>query len=441
MPASIARIKALEILLKVDTQGSFTTSLLSEVSRDSTLDPRDQGLIHHIVKGTLQNRAGIDALLDPIVKGGISSLKPPIQNILRLTAYQILFLDRVPKEAAVFEAVELARDHGSEGIAKLVNGVLRNLIRESPSVAEFKDLATRYSHPKWLVDRFISQIGELETESFLAYNNERWPVTLRTNTHLITPEKLHAVLEGEEVDVAPGHYDPLSFTVKSLPKTKKLHELPSYLSGHFQIQDESASLIAYLMAPKPGELILDLCAAPGGKTVNLACMLGNSGEVIAADPSEKRLAIVKENCTRQKLSNVSYLVADGLNLKLERQPDRILVDAPCSGFGVLGRRSDARWNKSPDEPERLHELQSSLLSHSATLVRIGGRIVYSTCTLDLLENEQSAARFLKSHDNFRLLSAPDTIPKELLTADGYFKSWPHQHQIGGAFGAIFERLS
>lgn len=441
MPASIARTKSLEILLKVDTQGSYTTSLLSEVSKDSNLDPRDQGLIHHIVKGTLQNRSGIDALLDPIVKGGIASLKAPIQNILRLTAYQILYLDRVPKEAAVFEAVELAKDYGSEGIAKLVNGVLRNLIREDPKVSEFRDLATRYSHPKWLVDRFVSQIGEMETESFLAYNNEKWPLTLRTNTVLTTPEELHKILATEEVEVTTGDYDPLSFVVTALPKKKKLHELSSYSDGLFQIQDESASLVPYLVAPKFDELVLDLCAAPGGKTVNLACLMKNSGEIIAADPSEKRLAIVKENCARQKITNVKFLVTDGLTIKADRPFDRILVDAPCSGFGVLGRRSDARWNKDPEEPARLHELQCALLSHAATLVRIGGTIVYSTCTLDLLENEESTSGFIKSHSNFRLVSAPDTVPRELITPDGYLKSWPHKHHIGGAFGAIFERMS
>lgn len=436
------REQALQILYRVETQQAYATRLLAQVTAGA---PRDLALLQQLVKGTLDWRGAIDGVLDPVVKGGLAALTPWIRNILRLGAYQILYLDRIPPEVAVSEAVELAKRHGHRGTVGLVNAVLRKVVaqRSSGTVPtpgappdDAATIAVTYSHPAWLVQRWVTQLGPEATAALCAANNRAWPLSLRTNTLKVATDELRRRLHDEGLALHPAQYHPDCTIVDHLPSGRRLHELATYRAGLFQVQDESAAFVADLVDPQPGELVVDLCSAPGGKTTHLAALMGDRGRIVAVDPHAGRLRLVQENCARLGISSVDGLVADGRSVQLERPADRVLVDAPCSGLGALGRRSDARWNKSEDDLSRLHALQVELLEHAATLLKPGGRLVYSTCTVEPLENDGTVEAFLRAPPEHHVLRPSSRIPAALVDDNGYYRTWPHRHGMGGAFGTI-----
>ena len=234
----------------------------------------------------------------------------------------------------------------------------------------------------------------------------------------------------------PARYHPDCTIITGLPPDRRIHTLDAYRQGLFLVQDESFAMVAPLVDPQPGDLVVDLCSAPGGKTTHLAALMGNQGRVVAVDPHPHRLELVRDNCDRLGVTIVERLAADGRALQLDRPADAVLVDAPCSGTGVLGRRSDARWNKSPDDLPGLRVLQRELLLHAATLLRPGGRLVYTTCAIDAEENEGAVAAFLSAATGFERTPIAGEVPAELVDEQGFFRTWPHRHGMGGAFGAV-----
>lgn len=443
-----AREQALKILYRVDTQKSYATQLLDQVSKDNTLADRDRALIHQLVKGTLEWRGKIDFILERLVKHGTKGLTPWILNILRLGAYQILFLDRIPPEVAVNEAVNLAKKYGHQGTIRLVNAVLRKVATQSQtllsSIVEEDPVdyvATNYSHPKWMVQRWIQQIGINETIALCAANNEPWPLCIRTNTLKISTTDLRQLLKADNIAWQPACYEPDCTIIADLPPNLRIHTLKAYHDGLFQVQDESFAIISRLVDPQPGEYIVDLCSAPGGKTTHLAERMHNHGRIAAVDRHLHRLALVRENCKRLGVTIVEEVCADGRTIQLDHLADRVLVDAPCSGTGVLGRRSDARWNKSEDDLPRLRQLQLELLLHAATLVRPGGCLIYTTCAIDAEENDGTVEAFLGNCAEFTRIEVSGHIPPELVDEKGYYRTWPHRHGMGGAFGAVMVKRS
>jgi 16S rRNA (cytosine967-C5)-methyltransferase len=440
-----AREQALNILYRIETQKSYSTQMLDNVSRDNTLDERDRALVHQLVKGTLERRGTLDHVLDSLVKSGVGKLTPWIRNILRLGTYQILFLTRIPVEAAVNESVNLARQHGHQGTIKLVNAVLRKVAAEGNALLlhsgsnSVEELATVHSHPPWMVERWVRQWGIEETIALCTANNRAWPPCLRTNTLRATTAQLRQMLQAEGVAFEPARYYPDCTIITALPPDLRLHTLQAYRDGLFLVQDESFALIGELVDPQPHELVVDLCSAPGGKTTHLAALMHDQGRVVAVDPHAHRLQLVRENCQRLHVRIVETVEGDGRTVALNRLADRILIDAPCSGTGVLGRRSDARWNKSPDDIPRLHTLQFELLTHAATLLRPGGCLVYTTCSLEPEENEGTVEAFLQRCPGYRRVPVAGRIPPELVDQSGYYRTWPHRHGMGGAFGAILIR--
>ncbi len=448
-----AREQALHILCRVETKGAYVSHLLAQATDNE--HGSDRALLEQLVKGTLDWRGRIDAVLDEVVKGGIGPLTPWIRNILRLGAYQILFLDRIPPQAAVHESVELAKRYGHRGTTGLVNAVLRKVAAQAsagttPTAVpvpadrqqdEAEGIAATYSHPLWMVRRWIAQLGVEETIGLCKSNNQAWPPCLLTNTLRIDTPGLRGALQVEGVACHAAPYHPDCTVVDALPRDVRLHELTAYRDGLFLVQDESSAFVARVVDPQPGEFVVDLCSAPGGKTANMALLVRNQGHILAVDLHPRRLDVVEANCARLGISIVETAAADGRTIHLDRLSDRVLVDAPCSGLGVLGRRSDARWNKSEEDLPRLRALQLELLRHAATLLRPGGRLVYSTCTIDPAENEEVVREFLRGDATFRAIEALDGIPAALVDGHGFYHTWPQRHGMGGAFGAAMVKVA
>jgi len=453
-----AREQSLHILHRVETKGAYVSHLLAETTGNARGGEhgRDRALLEQLVKGTLDWRGRIDAVLDGVVKGGITPLTPWIRNILRLGTYQILFLDRIPPEVAVHESVELAKKYGHRGTTGLVNAVLRKVAAQAKAGItpgpvpidgqqdEAEGIAATYSHPLWMVRRWIEQLGAEETIGLCMSNNQAWPLCLLTNTLKISTPDLRRALHAAGVECHPASYHPDCTIVDALPRDIRLHELSAYHAGLFLVQDESSAFVARVVDPQPGEFVVDLCSAPGGKTANMAMLMRDQGRVLAVDLHSRRLGVVEANRERLGISIVETVGADGRSVQLDRPADRVLVDAPCSGLGALGRRSDARWNKSGDDLPRLRALQLELLRHAATLLRPGGRLVYSTCTIDPEENEGIVREFLRDNTAYRAIEASNGLPglpSVLVDGHGYYHTWPHRHGMGGAFGAAMVRVA
>jgi len=352
-------------------------------------------------------------------------------------------MNRVPTSAAVNESVLLARQFGGTAIAGFVNAVLRAIAREPtmPLPDLNRDpvlhLSIKYSHPEWLVRRWLNRHGPERTAALCAANNEIPPVTVRVQPLRTTPEALRAELEREGIEVTPCRISNVGLVLR---RTKDLGRLPAYRKGEFYVQDEAAQLVGFIVDPKPGESVLDACAAPGGKSTHLAELMGDRGEVVAADVDSTRLERIVENAGRLGLTAIRPMVADATrpgNFLADRRFDRILVDAPCSGLGIIRRNPEAKWYKSEDLIRSMAVLQSSILNRVAPLLKPGGILVYSTCTTELEENENVVGAFLTEHPDFRIspLQAEYSENPVMVTAEGYLQTIFNPYQMDHFFAA------
>ena len=360
--------------------------------------------------------------------------------------FQLVFLNRIPVWAAIDESVELAKQMSGRGAAGLINAVLRRIAR-NPEVVRYPALeedpithiAVVHSHPEWMVARWIDRYGVQDTIALCEFNNTPRPLVLRVNRLRATMPEVRRWLDAESIPHQVGRYHPYSLEIQ---KGVAIGQLSIHREGLVQVQDEAASLASLLVDPQPGEHIIDMCAAPGGKASHMAELMADQGVILAVDVNARRLNQLIENCQRLGITCVRPTVADA-RVFLDSPPaDGVLVDAPCSGLGVLARRSDARWHKSEADITELQGLQKELLQAAAQLVTPGGRLVYSTCTIEPEENEDIVRWFLRSYDG-EFQQAPASavsIPLELVDANGFYRALPHQHGIDGAFGVIFHRL-
>jgi len=439
-----AREVALYILYHVDTRRAFADLLLTQSLKQGALEPRDAALVTELVNGTLRWRARLDWTLDHYVRPGLDTLPPWIRNVLRLGLYQILFLDRVPPHAAVDESVKLARRHGHAGTAGLVNAVLRKILKERSELPDpeheiperTEALAVALSHPHWIVERWQRRLGEEATRALLEADNRSPDLCLRVNTARTDRDTLRLALEAKGIEVEAGRWSRSTLRVKShvIPS-----ELPGFSQGQFFIQDESETLVGELVRAQPGETVLDLCAAPGGKSTQIQESRGDQGRLIAVDPDPKRGSRISENVERMGLSGIEVVIADGRELSLPHPVDRALVDAPCSGLGVLGRRADARWRKTDASLRAMIPLETSLLESGARAVKPGGVLVYGVCSFEPEEGVNLVRRFLREHHDFEQEDAATFVPKETVT-DGFLLLYPHVHGTDGAFGARLRRI-
>jgi 16S rRNA (cytosine967-C5)-methyltransferase len=439
-PSADPRETALRILIAVEVRGAFSDKLL-EQAHGTLSDPRDQALLHELVKGTLRWRGRLDAVLDRIVHIGIAGTQPHVRNVLRLGAYQILFLDRIPAHAAVDESVKLAHKVSHAGAAGLVNSVLRRLVEEKetlvpPAGDDAASLAVWGSHPEWLVTRWLARFGPEATRALMLANNTPARLGLRVNALRANRETLIARLESEGVVATPSERVPELVWVEGGVAPAAL---AAFRDGVCTAQDESEALVSRLVAPEPHERILDLCAAPGGKCTHLAELIRDEGEVWAMERAPERIASLEQTVTRLGCQSVHVVPGDGRTYTFPMPFDRVLVDAPCSSLGVIGRRADARWRKGPETLLEMPAVQLELLIAGARRVRPGGVLVYSVCSFEPEETTAVVERFLAAEPGFTVEPAGAWLPADVVDDRGFMCVLPHRHGCDGAFAARFRR--
>lgn len=428
--------KALELLDRVETDNSYLHLLLQKEADVASEAPEEYPVLVQLVRGVLEHRGELDEALSPFLPRGLDSLPSPIRQLLRMGAYQIIFLERVKKRDVVFEAVELTKGGAFKGFSKLVNAVLRKI--EPTAVSDEKGGGATLNFPAWLIERWTNQFGREEVESFCEVSNRPLPLYLRVNTLRTDIVELQRELMKEEVVTQPAIFSSSSLRVERLPKEKRLTQLEAFRRGAFFVQDLSSTIVADIVSVDQPSAVCDVCAAPGGKACSVALSIRTSGGVVHAfDHTPRRTGLIDDAVARLGLTNVSVAVRDAASVsQSERESyDAVLLDAPCSGFGTLGRKIDVRWSKSEDTIRELTEIQERLISSVAKLIKPGGFLVYSTCTIERAENEDIIESFLRSHADFEVENLSSTIPEELCTSEGFYRAWPHRHHMAGAFAA------
>jgi 16S rRNA (cytosine967-C5)-methyltransferase len=427
---------AVKILNRVERTDSYLDKLIEAELRSNEFNDFDKALLNEIIHGVLRWQSKLDWVLNGFFHGNFSKAEVTVRNTLRTALYQILFLDRVPDHAAVNEAVEFMKRIRGEKAAGLVNGVLRNIIRNKDGI-HYPDvqndaalyLSTMYSHPLWMVKRWMNRFGFTDTEKFLEANNKKPGLTLRINTAKTSVEDFMKMFDLQNITYEKSSYLPMFVRTTNLTN---LSQSEIFRRGFFTVQDESAGIAAQLVNAQPGERIIDLCSAPGGKTTFLAEVMKNQGLIVAVDKYQTRLNLVKSSCERLGISIVEYIVADGVEYQGEKA-DKVLVDAPCSGLGVLSKKPDIKLKREMRDIKELAGIQTQLLENASTLVKEGGAIVYSTCTTEPEENFGIVRQFLADHPEFDIDNAGKFISKSIVSPDGYVETFPHQHGIDGSF--------
>ena len=440
-----SRELALQILYQVNEEGAYANLALDKALFPCTwLDPRDRGFITEIVYGSVKNRGKLDYVLNQFASTKVNKMDKWTRNLLRLSLYQILFLDKVPDSAAVNEAEKLAKHYGH--VDKFVNAVLRNILRGMDGIQwpdKAKDpvqyLMVQYSFPQWMVERFIRQYGLEDAERLCDWYNQPAAMWIRTNTLKTTRAELKQILEKEGLTVSESRHTPEGLKIEN---AVNLHKLKSFQQGLFTVQDESSMLVALAAEPAPGQRVLDVCSAPGGKTTHMAQLMKNKGTIYACDIHKHRLDLIAENCKRLGISNVELVQQDGTKLtKRWQEPfDVVLCDVPCSGLGVLGRRADARWAKESEDIAGLCKIQKKILEEAAQLVVPGGTLIYSTCTIAPEENQEMVKAFISEHPEYEL---DETLTDCWLDVDkeetGYVQFLPFIDDMDGFFIARMMR--
>jgi 16S rRNA (cytosine967-C5)-methyltransferase len=447
-----ARVAAYEILSTLSAGRADLPTAIAH-ARESLRDDRDKALAAEIATGVERHRAALDHAIAHFAKRPITRLDPEVVLVLRLSAYQLLHLSRVPASAVVDDAVKLTGKMGKRSAGGLVNAVLRTLSRsrsklplprrpdtdiDRERVLDY--LSITLSHPRWLAARWLDRIGLERSEAWMLFNNRPAPLTLRANTLRVTASDLQAQLARQEVITHRGHFAPNALIVDEGHPLRS----PESTAGLFVVQDEASQLVTLLGGDHPGPLVLDTCASPGGKTTAFAATAGQGALVVACDVRDRRMALLRQTVLASGASNIRLVQADLLDA-LPFSDERfatVIVDAPCSGLGTLRRDPDIRWRRSEADLPVLAADQRRMLRHAAAVVAPGGRLVYATCSSEREENEQVAESFLRESPTFRSLDARTVqaqLPRETVDAAGHLRTEPDRHGLEGFFGAVFER--
>ncbi len=441
-PTDSPRRAAYEILLRVD-EGAYADLVLDSTLTRSQLDSRDRGLVTELVYGVLRLRGRIDFALEQFCARQLKRLQPEVLRLLRLGAYQLLELDRVPAHAAVNSTVELAREVKLEKAAGLINGVLRSLERGKAQIDwPAPENIRRYlqhvcSMPVWLTKEVMRILPNAEARALGEALAAAAPQSLRANTLKIERGPLLEALSEAGHQARPCGYAPDGIVLEQRGEAR----LPGDLEGWYQVQDEASMLIALLLDARPGQRILDGCAAPGGKTTHLAALTGNQSEIIALDKHPQRVELIRQGAQRLGCTCIEardWDLTAPADFLAPQSFDRVLLDAPCSGLGVLRRNPESRWNKSAVNIRELAALQPVLLANVAPLVRPGGKLLYSVCTFTAQETDEVVSRFLAENPQFALEDLRSHVPPgwtELLTESGCLRTFPHRHAGMDAFFA------
>ncbi len=439
-PSSV-RVSACTILLQVAQRQGHADDLVHKEQDRHAFPELDRGLLMELVLGTLRQQGALDAHITPHVTQPFVSLEPIVQILLRLGAHQILNLDRIPTHAAVHETVNAAQLLAPRATG-LINAVLRSLVRQTTPTplpdrhqSPKEWLAATLSLPIWLAEEWIAQIGLDEAAALAAMINHPPKLTVRKTTH-VSHEQFLKVLADHNIPASPCYYAPDGYTIHH---RGAVQSLPGYREGWFTVQDEAAQLVSLVVAPQANERLLDMCAAPGGKTVHLAELGNGTLTIVATDNKKRRMKGLEETIQRLRLSGVTCHVVDALSPDYLKNQffDRILLDAPCSGLGVLQRNPEAKWFLTPSDVQRCQERQRGLLAVAAHHLRPGGVLVYATCSTSRQENEDVLHDFLSQNNDFMIDTnlAVDPRLQSLVTTEGFIRLWPHRHGTDGFFAA------
>jgi 16S rRNA (cytosine967-C5)-methyltransferase len=434
---------ALYVLREVDEKESYANIALSHALEKYHPAPQERRLATELIYGTIKAQNTLDWVIGQFASRPLSKMTVWVRNVLRMGVYQLLYLERIPPSAACNEAVNLTKKYGHIGTAKFVNGILRSIVRGKDAL-QFPDIHTnpvqhialKFSHPEWLVSRWIARLGVEETIALCSTNNETPRLSARTNTLKTTRDKLKEELEKEGLSVEESVWAPEGLLLEGF---SALGQLGALQQGLFQVQDESSMLVAHVLNPQPGEFIIDACGAPGGKTTHFAQKMQNRGRILSTDIHAHKLKLTLENCQRLGISIVETQAMDAreLHIHFSEQADRVLVDAPCSGLGVLRRKPDARWRKCLEMLTELPKLQTEILISAAQCVKPGGVLVYSTCTTELEENDAVVESFLIQHPEFVLEHAGHLLPTP--RTEQMVQLYPHKDKVDGFFIARMKK--
>lgn len=440
--ADKARAIALKALNDLDTKGSYINLLLKETLRDQRLSALDKAFITELIYGVVRYRLTLDWLIEHYSNNG----KPSgwLKHILRLGIYQILYMDKVPDFAACDSSVELAKRYGGKKAAGFVNAVLRRLLRERDDISSLfpqdavSRISLKYSYPRWMVELWLQSMDEDFVEALCAAQNQKAPLTIRVNALKLSVADLKRFLDSHNVKWEQGIYLPEALIVED---RADIEGLPGYSDGLFAIQDEASMMVAHAVEPKPHQLVIDACSAPGGKSAHMAALMGDQGRILAMDIHPHRVELIKAQCRRLHINSVEAVQHDSLiyDQEWDSRADAVLIDAPCSGLGIIRRKPDIKWSRTMEDIEELLNVQVRLLDTCSRYVKPGGAMVYSTCTINPRENQDMIANFLRTHDNFILDDVYSKLPLGADThvsgtrGDKWIQFYPNQDKLDGFF--------
>ena len=430
------RSASVDILIGFDLQKSLDFSLSDE------LEPRERAQVREYVQNILRKRSYLDFLIDHYATIDVTQMKTDLKNILRLGIYDMLFMDSTPDYAAINEAVELGKAKMGSKTGDLINAILRNLQRDIEQLPkpQFKDrtklVATTFSHPEWLVSRWSSRFGEREAFQLMQANNARPSFYVRANTMRTTIANFELRMGKLGVKFEASDWLPNFYKVQSV---QPFIEKGLLRKGICQVQDIAAGFAPFILDPQPNEKIYDLCAAPGTKSIMISDLTEGESDILAVDISGERLEKLAESALNFGAENIKIRRGDILELSLPLA-DAVLLDSPCTGTGVLSKRADLRWRRDEEGLKNAVDLQAQLLEEAANMVKRGGRLVYSTCSLEPEENMEQVKKFLENYPTFELQPLEDFVPEEVLTEDGLaYQTYPHKHDSDGHFGVLLIR--
>ncbi len=447
IPMDNPRQLAFIALRDIHRQGAFTDIALDRVLRTAQLNSADRRLVTELVYGSVRRQRSLDALIDQLGKKQAHQQPPELRTILHIGLYQLRYQQRIPASAAVNTTVELAKENGFKGLAGVVNGLLRQYERLAVTGADplqlpmepLERLGILHSFPDWIIQMWLEQLGVEETEQLCEWLNQSPTINLRVNPLRVSIEDVETAMQSAGVDVRQVPHLPQALRV--VGGTGAVQQLPGFKEGWWTIQDSSAQLVSHLLDPQAGDVVIDACAAPGGKTTHIAELMGDEGKIWACDRAASRLKKLTENAQRLQLRSIQICTGDSRNFpQFIDSADRVLLDAPCSGLGTLHRRPDIRWRTTPATVQELSTLQAELLEQAATWVKPGGILVYATCTLHTQENEEVIQPFLERHSHWQLEPPlPSSFLSTFSIAEGWIKVWPHHYDMDGFFMVRLKR--
>lgn len=436
----------LEVLLEITEHGMYSHIVLRDVlNKYQYLEKKERSFITRVTEGTLEHMMEIDYILDQFSKVKVKKMKPVIRNIMRSAVYQMKYMDSVPVSAACNEAVKLAVRKGFGSLRGFVNGVLRNVARNLDQIEyptePLKRLSIQYSMPEWILNLWLKEYDSDIVEQMLQAFQRETPLTIRCNLRMVTPKQLKEHLEAEGVTVKAHPYLEYAFHISGFDY---LGDLESFQNGEFSVQDISSMLVSELAGPKEGDYVIDVCAAPGGKSLHMAEKLNGSGHVEARDLTEYKVGLIQENIERTGLSNVEAVQQDALIFDETSvgKADIVLADLPCSGLGVLAKKTDLKYKATKEGTDSLAKLQREMLKNVQAYVKDEGKLVYSTCTINPAENMDNVHWFLNEYPEFELIDIHGSLCEELqkdVKENGCIQLLPGVHQSDGFFLACMKK--